>query len=91
MIPQDKWRAIETAPRDGRLVELTWMENDRPADIAAMKWVPDARNGLHPGKVGFWIIGRPGSPEVTWSEHDGAGPTHWRNLAAPPKPKGGEK
>lgn len=73
---EDEWREIATAPRDGSVVDLTWMEDGKPAEVWPMQWGHIQKNGLFPGHVGMWVA-TDGS--VTWSETllDGA-PTHWR-------------
>lgn len=68
------WRPIETAPKDGRVIDLTWLEDGIPAEIWPMKWDHSQTNGLFPGRVGMWVS-LDGS--VTWNDVDN-GPTHWR-------------
>jgi len=75
-----EWRTIESAPRDGRIVYLTWMEGGVPQEIWPMQWGHIQKNGLFPGVTGMWI-----APDgsVTWNEADPAGaPTHWRPTPA---------
>lgn len=74
----DGWRPIESAPKDGTLVRLTWMDEGEPADMAVMAWGHIQRNGLFPDVCGMWV-----SPcgQVTWNADDGAGPTHWKPLS----------
>ena len=69
------WRPIETAPKDGRVIRLTWMENGRPAEVWPLRWDAERENGLFPGVKGFWT-----TPDgsMTWNHRDPAGaPTHW--------------
>lgn len=70
------WRPIETAPRDGSVVEITALEDDgTPFEIHPMCWDANGRNTIFaPGMVGMWT-----APDgsYTWREGDG-GPTHWR-------------
>lgn len=74
-----EWQTIDTAPKDGTVIELTWMENDRPQEIWPMQWGHIQRNGFFPGKTGMWVA-TDGS--LTWNDDDPDGaPTHWR--AAP--------
>ena len=75
-VPSD-WRPIETAPRDGSIIDLTWMEDGAPAEIWRMRYDPEMRNGMIPGAQGFWVT--PGR-EMTWHEGDDGGPTHWRPV-----------
>lgn len=71
----DEWSLIKDAPRDGTNIDLTWIEDGKPQIIAPMWWDGTATNGLFPGKRGFWVTaGR----DVSWSEHGGHGPTHFR-------------
>lgn len=71
------WRPIETAPRDGTVIELTWMDKGRPQEIWPMQWGHIQRNPLFAGDtVGMWVMPNGGA---TWTEHDPEGaPTHWR-------------
>lgn len=71
------WQPIDTAPKDGTEVLLTWMEKDKPADILRMVWDQNRENGLFPGVVGMWAT-REGS--YTWCDAHGYGPTHWAPL-----------
>ena len=71
-----EWQTIDSAPRNGTIVDLTWMENGRPQEIWPMQWGHIQRNGLFPDVVGMWVA--PGGG-VTWNEADPEGaPTHWR-------------
>ncbi len=72
------WQPIETAPRDGTEVLLTWMEADgQPQDIARLAWDPERENALFPGVVGMWACP---SGNFTWNEAGGYGPTHWAPI-----------
>ncbi len=80
-----EWRDISTAPKDGRIVDLTWMGRDGPEEIWPMQWDAHASNPLVQEGKGIWVLRnrRTGSIEMTWTEKDGdAGPTHWRPPAA---------
>jgi len=70
------WQEIGTAPRDGTVIEV----GDRDAGAFPMRWSASQTNGLFPGATGFWVT--PGD-DMTWSEHDGYGPTLWRPLGSP--------
>ena len=74
------WQPIETAPKDGTFVNLTWMENGEPQEIFThMVWNRFAGNPLVQNGKGIWVCrGRSGKILLTWSEEtpDGA-PTHW--------------
>lgn len=76
------WMPIETAPRDGRIIEITALEDDgTPYEIWPMQWCHIQRNEFFaPGKIGMWT--HP-SGECTWREGEG-GPTHWRPLKERP-------
>lgn len=84
---QNGWRDIETAPKDGRVIVLTWFEDGKPQEQWPMLWGHIQRNGLFPGKLGMWT-----TPDgsVTWNDDDPAGaPTHWMPLPEPPKGQNG--
>lgn len=70
--PTTNWRAIETAPRDRRI--LLW---NGVTGVYSAEWMPlpESADGVWPllqwgGKTGRWF------PE----------PTHWMPLPEPPKP-----
>jgi len=70
------WQTMESAPKDGTLIELTWMEKGEPQDTWPMRWMHIMKNGLFPGKVGFWTTP---CGSLTWNDENPAGaPTHWR-------------
>lgn len=82
------WQPIETAPRDGTVIDLTWMEDGKPAEIWPMQWGHIQQNGLFPGQVGMWVA-TDGS--CTWSEtHTDGAPTHWRLSTSVPCPDCGQ-
>lgn len=64
---------IETAPRDGTTVIV----GDPDVGQFLMRWDAGAVNGLFLGRKGFWVSPCGG---LTWSEHDGFGPTYWLPL-----------
>jgi hypothetical protein len=70
------WERLETAPRDGSVIELTAIEDDGSLfEIHPMQWGHIQQNGIFaPGIIGMWVA--PGG-EYTWREGEG-GPTHWR-------------
>jgi hypothetical protein len=73
-----EWQPITTAPKDGTLIKLCWMDDGEPMEQWVMRWAHIQRNGLFPGKVGMWT-----SPDggVTWNDDNPAGaPTHWKPL-----------
>ncbi|MEN6621463.1 MAG: hypothetical protein ABFD50_07950 [Smithella sp.] len=81
-----EWRPISEAPKDGSLIQLTWMENGKPQEIYTMQWGHIQKNGLYPGVVGMWVD--PGG-NFTWNESNPEGaPTHFRYLPQPPKEGG---
>lgn len=76
-----EWKTMESAPRDGTEVVLTWFENGEPQEQWTMRWNPFGRNPLVQSTRGIWEIRDPRTQEIvlTWSEanHEGA-PTHYR-------------
>lgn len=79
-----EWQTIDSAPKDGQIIELTALEDDGTAfEIWPMQWAHIQRNGLFPGAVGMWT--HP-SGDLTWNgTPEQGGPTHWR---LPPPQKG---
>lgn len=75
-----EWQPIETAPRDGTAVTLTWMDKGKPQETASnMVWNQFAGNPLVQDGKGIWAChAKSGEILFTWSEQnpDGA-PTHW--------------
>lgn len=73
------WMTIDTAPKTGIPIQLTWMEDGEPQDRFIMRWDPDFTNGLFPGVVGMWVTI---DGAFTWNDHPehGGGPTHWRHY-----------
>lgn len=77
------WQSIESAPRDGSVIEITAFEADgvTPFEIWPCQWGHIKTNPLFaPGQIGMWMLP---DGSVTWREGDG-GPTHWRQLRSPP-------
>jgi hypothetical protein len=76
----DEWQTMDTAPKDGSVIELTAMLDGKPFEIWPMQWAHIQRNGFFPGTVGMWT-----APDgsVTWNgSPDEGGPTHWRPAQA---------
>ena len=71
------WQPIETAPKDGRIVHLCWMENGEPAETYVMKWCHIQKNALFPEKIGMWTAP---NGAFTWNDAGDGGPTHWRGY-----------
>lgn len=73
------WLPIDSAPKDGTVVELTWMEGSHAQEIWPMQWGHIQKNGLFPDRVGMWIVP---DGSITWNDDErGGGPTHWRPYA----------
>lgn len=75
------WHPISTAPRDGTVVDLTWMEDGHPQEIFSMCWNQFAGNPLVQSGKGIWAMHSRVSGRIlaTWCEQDPDGaPTHWR-------------
>lgn len=76
-----EWQSMDTAPRDGSMIDLTWMDNDRPQEIYPMCWNQFAENQIVQRGKGIWAIHSKtnGALLMTWCEQDPDGaPTHWR-------------
>lgn len=67
----DDFRPIDTAPRDGTLVEV-YADGDGPF---VMRWNASGTNWLVSKQPGIWEAA---DAAFTWCEDDGMGPTHWR-------------
>jgi hypothetical protein len=70
----DGWKPIETAPRDGRAIQLGWY---RESCVYGLTWERE---------VGRWkrrLFGRSGW--VTGYDNPTERPTHWDYLPPPPK------
>lgn len=67
----DDYRPIETAPRDGTVIEV--FAEDAGAFL--MRWNPSGENCLVSKSPGIWEC--PGG-NFTWCEDDGFGPEWWR-------------
>lgn len=77
----DDFRPIDTAPRDGSIVEVM------AADFGPyrMRWNPSGFNELASIQPGIWEAH---DRAFTWSEDMGAGPTHWRPSQSPSEANG---
>jgi hypothetical protein len=73
MTRDDEWRDMATAPRDGTLIEVM----DLDVGSFVMRWNPDGFNPLVSKRSGIWEVAGQ-SPEFTWTEDNGLGPTNWR-------------
>lgn len=83
--PATEWQPIETAPKDGTEIELTWMDGGEPAEIYPMRWNAFAENPLFQDGKGIWAMHSRTTNELfmTWTDHDPAGaPTHWRPIGS---------
>lgn len=78
-----EWKPIETAPRNGTEIELTWMVDGKPQEIWPMAWNQFATNPLVQSHKGIWAMHdrRNGALLITWTESGDGGPTHWRSIA----------
>lgn len=85
-----EWQPIETAPKDGSVIELTCFQlKGEPFEIWPMQWMAIQRNWLFPGVVGMWT-----TPDgsITWNDdHRGGGPTHWRPAVENSRTTGAEE
>jgi hypothetical protein len=76
----NNWKPIETAPKDGTLIEITALQaNGEPFEIWPMQWGHIQQNGLFPDQVGMWVTPDGAATWVPGSEEQG-GPTHWRSI-----------
>lgn len=68
------YRPIETAPRDGTVIEVACPGEEGPFE---MRWTKSGFNPSVSKQFGLWvdIWGN-----FTWCEDHGFGPTHWRPL-----------
>jgi hypothetical protein len=68
---------ISTAPRNG----LSIIVGDDDVGEFLMHWNPTGENPLSQPGIGLWE-----TPDrrMTWSEHDGCGPSYWRPLPQEP-------
>lgn len=77
--PNATWHPISTAPRDGTVVDLTWMEDGQPQEVWPMCWSLFAGAGMK--NKGIWVMrsSLSGGVLCTWAEEDpDCAPTHWR-------------
>jgi hypothetical protein len=73
----EDYRPIDTAPRDGRLIEVF----DEEVGAFIMRWNPAGENALAQPGPGIWET--PGG-RLTWSEYAGLGPRWWRERRGEP-------
>lgn len=80
----DAWLPIDSAPKDGTLLQLTAIDaTGETFEIWNMQWAHIQRNGLFPGVTGMWTAPHGG---LTWNgSPDDGGPTHWRPLTVSPE------
>jgi hypothetical protein len=70
-----EWQPIETAPKDGRLVDV-WTVRGRVADV---HWGVDTEGNQAVG----WL--KPYNPDINSQLMREGAPTHWMPLPASPK------
>lgn len=73
-----EWQAIDSAPKDGRVIRLAWFDAGVLQEWFLMQWGHIQRNGLFPENTGMWV-----SPDgsMTWNgSPDDGGPTHWSEI-----------
>lgn len=70
-----EWQAIDTAPKDGRPLRISWFDGGVLQEWFIMRWDKNAENGLFPGTVGMWVSM---DNSFTWNgSATNGGPTHW--------------
>lgn len=74
----DDWRSIESAPRDGTIIEVM----DPDCGCFQMRWNAAGHNPIFQKEYGNGIWECPGL-NFTWSEDEGAGPRYWRPANSP--------
>lgn len=77
ILSRSGWRPIETAPRDGTLIDVWCPGIGRVADVQWEPFVNDFARAVT-------IEGEPG-----WTHYPNAPPTHWQPLPTPPADGGG--
>lgn len=70
------WREISTAPRDGTVIEVCALGEDRWGPFR-VRFEPEGINPLVGAHAGLWACP---FGKFTWDESRGFGPTHWRPL-----------
>lgn len=71
------WLKIDGAPKDGRLVQVCHLENDVEEMKASMRWDSKGESYFAPNSIGLWVSS---CGTFTWSDADGFGPSHYREI-----------
>lgn len=75
------WETMDSAPRDGTLIRIGNIELD---EWYEMRWNPKGYNSLfQPNTLGIWETE---DKQLTWSEKNDGGPSHWQHVPINRKP-----